>query len=112
MNAETILIDAIVVAGIIATLMGTMTVAALLRVARAGGIRRPPAFSMPGVADRDRILRARLRARYGGQSAGVRIAVDRPLATAASILAANDHQPAGLEEAALSADPAKPMVAA
>jgi hypothetical protein len=111
MSADTILLDAIVIAGIIATATGTMTVAAVLRVARGGGTRQPPAFSMPGVADRDRILRARLRARYRSRSASVRVAVDRPLVTAASIVAATDEQPVDLEDTALSADAAKPLVA-
>jgi hypothetical protein len=79
MSVEDILMNAVLLAGLIAFLMGTMTVAGLLRIAGGGGVRQVPAFSMPGVTDRDRVLRARLRARYQGQSHAVRVAVYRPL---------------------------------
>jgi hypothetical protein len=112
MSAESILVDAILVAGGIVILTGTLTVAGLLRIARGGGIRQAPSFSMPGVTDRDRILRARLRARYHGRSHADRVAVYRPLAKPVPSVKAHEPPAVGMRPAPLSADAANPSVAA
>ena len=116
MSVEGILIDAVLVAGVIATLTGIAVVAGLLRIAGGGGIRRAPAFYMPGVAARDRALRARLRARYRSQSGAQRIVIYRPLTIPVHAMRADERAPIGdehpSEPATMVADPAQPTFAA
>jgi hypothetical protein len=110
MSAESILMVTVLITGAIGMVTGTLVVVGLLRIARGGGIRQPPAFSMPGVAARDRVLRARLRARYHGRWGPGRAAVFRPL-TGAVPGVPEQPSPVDADTALLSADPANPAVA-